>query len=230
MLSVYLLTVLTTVSKLWKQIPAVSKQSINREITTWFAWFWSDSLLLRVMLSTEFATKHPTMYKQPRERQGTETPGALQSRPSSLALSLSTRRIYDGNAPAYHLAEFSLLGAQPGKFHSRFNAKILWIMRTRMLGGSSGARAAKKEDRIEKSNFRGENRNSRWDKDAVLGSIGARKRNVQSNRWPADRRPSRRWRRYGAIDRAKFLRRLRRGLRRLHIDRKSGQLRPIPLP
>lgn len=152
---------LTTISELWKQIPAVSKQSINREITTWFAWFWSDSL--RVMLSTEFATKHPTMYKQPRERRGTETPGALQSRPSSLALSLSTRRIYDGNAPAYHLAEFSLLrGPAPGKFHSRFNAKILWIMRTRMLGGSSGVRAAKKEGRrIEKSNFRGENRNSR---------------------------------------------------------------------
>ncbi|TGZ50646.1 hypothetical protein DBV15_10446 [Temnothorax longispinosus] len=41
--------------------------------------FHGDSLLLRVMLSTEFATKHPTMYKQPREQQGTETPGAPKS-------------------------------------------------------------------------------------------------------------------------------------------------------
>jgi len=147
MLNIHLLTVLTTVCKLWKQIPGVSKQSINREITTWFAWFWSDSLLLRVMLSTEFATKHPTMYKQLRERQGTETPGALQSRPSSSALSLSTRRIYDGNAPAYHLAEFSLLGAQPGNFHSRFNAKILWIMRTRVLGSSGTRGRGRSQDR-----------------------------------------------------------------------------------
>ena len=108
----------------------VPKQLLNKEITTWFAWFWNDSLLLRVMLSTEFATKHPTMYKQPGEQQGTETPGAPKSTQFVGAVAVNEENLWR-ECTAYHLAEFSLLGTQPGKFHSRFNAEILWIMRTR---------------------------------------------------------------------------------------------------
>lgn len=70
--------------------------------------------------------------------------------------------------------------------------------------GCSGPRERQEEEdrRIERSNFRGENRNSRWDKDTVKSERGRESRSRIAD--PRIDGPAVVGAEYGAIDRAKF--------------------------